>query len=179
MKRFAFMKSCDSCTARQKPRNFLKPGLANPIILNTEVVDYRGGLARREVTEFAFLQYLLGRQCQLLRVLRLWQDIRRHVLAAVSETPQLLNTAPEVKEALVTDGAIYAVFEAVWSTQVLFAFAHVVNESPIDAAGLRRRAIQKCILLGARTSMVGELSCLLYTSPSPRDRQKSRMPSSA
>ena len=26
---------------------------------------------------------------------------------------------------------------------------------------------------------VGEWSCLLYTSPSPRDRQKSRMPSSA
>ena len=25
----------------------------------------------------------------------------------------------------------------------------------------------------------GELACLLYTSPSPRDRQKSRMPSSA
>ena len=26
---------------------------------------------------------------------------------------------------------------------------------------------------------VNALSCLLYTSPSPRDRQKSRMPSSA
>ena len=26
---------------------------------------------------------------------------------------------------------------------------------------------------------IGQLSCLLYTSPSPRDRQKSRMPSSA
>src|SRR5674476_1035939 len=26
---------------------------------------------------------------------------------------------------------------------------------------------------------LGELTCLLYTSPSPRDRQKSRMPSSA
>ena len=25
----------------------------------------------------------------------------------------------------------------------------------------------------------GEMVCLLYTSPSPRDRQKSRMPSSA
>ena len=25
----------------------------------------------------------------------------------------------------------------------------------------------------------GYISCLLYTSPSPRDRQKSRMPSSA
>ena len=26
---------------------------------------------------------------------------------------------------------------------------------------------------------LGEMTCLLYTSPSPRDRQKSRMPSSA
>ena len=29
------------------------------------------------------------------------------------------------------------------------------------------------------TLLFGEKSCLLYTSPSPRDRQKSRMPSSA
>ena len=28
-------------------------------------------------------------------------------------------------------------------------------------------------------SIIQNLSCLLYTSPSPRDRQKSRMPSSA
>ena len=28
-------------------------------------------------------------------------------------------------------------------------------------------------------SALGDLTCLLYTSPSPRDRQKSRMPSSA
>ena len=27
--------------------------------------------------------------------------------------------------------------------------------------------------------MYGGMACLLYTSPSPRDRQKSRMPSSA
>ena len=29
------------------------------------------------------------------------------------------------------------------------------------------------------TGSVGSITCLLYTSPSPRDRQKSRMPSSA
>ena len=29
------------------------------------------------------------------------------------------------------------------------------------------------------TAMINEIGCLLYTSPSPRDRQKSRMPSSA
>ena len=35
-------------------------------------------------------------------------------------------------------------------------------------------------LIGGRDAVIGEVTgCLLYTSPSPRDRQKSRMPSSA
>ena len=34
-------------------------------------------------------------------------------------------------------------------------------------------------LTGARTGSIKVNGCLLYTSPSPRDRQKSRMPSSA
>ena len=34
-------------------------------------------------------------------------------------------------------------------------------------------------LLHFLNSMIGNMGCLLYTSPSPRDRQKSRMPSSA
>ena len=33
--------------------------------------------------------------------------------------------------------------------------------------------------LGATLDAIVEHGCLLYTSPSPRDRQKSRMPSSA
>ena len=33
--------------------------------------------------------------------------------------------------------------------------------------------------LSKHCHMIGVISCLLYTSPSPRDRQKSRMPSSA
>ena len=35
------------------------------------------------------------------------------------------------------------------------------------------------VLIGAGAKVLGNISCLLYTSPSPRDRQKSRMPSSA
>ena len=35
------------------------------------------------------------------------------------------------------------------------------------------------IALGEATKTVPYITCLLYTSPSPRDRQKSRMPSSA
>ena len=32
---------------------------------------------------------------------------------------------------------------------------------------------------GSTTTVDGDLTCLLYTSPSPRDRTRSRMPSSA
>ena len=35
------------------------------------------------------------------------------------------------------------------------------------------------ILAKACNKMQGQITCLLYTSPSPRDRLKSRMPSSA
>ena len=35
------------------------------------------------------------------------------------------------------------------------------------------------LLNGTNLSVDGDITCLLYTSPSPRDRQKSRMPSSA
>ena len=41
-----------------------------------------------------------------------------------------------------------------------------------------RRAFGKAVSLAARVNR-GQCICLLYTSPSPRDRQKSRMPSSA
>ena len=45
----------------------------------------------------------------------------------------------------------------------------------LDKKNLSRK---ECLLLPLRT-IAKALNCLLYTSPSPRDRQKSRMPSSA
>ena len=47
---------------------------------------------------------------------------------------------------------------------------------PNDAIALSR-AIEEALALGEDERVA--LACLLYTSPSPRDRQKSRMPSSA
>ena len=41
----------------------------------------------------------------------------------------------------------------------------------------RDLAFEFCNAFGVKVT--GAKSCLLYTSPSPRDRQKSRMPSSA
>ena len=46
------------------------------------------------------------------------------------------------------------------------------DEAPLDAAKLSLKAINVKVGDGVN-------SCLLYTSPSPRDRTRSRMPSSA
>ena len=54
--------------------------------------------------------------------------------------------------------------------------ANVLNEAALLAARLNRKVIDNEIIDEAIDRVIG---CLLYTSPSPRDRQKSRMPSSA
>ena len=54
------------------------------------------------------------------------------------------------------------------------ALAGKAGEGSDEAGGLADKA--KDLLGGASDKLPG---CLLYTSPSPRDRQKSRMPSSA
>ena len=45
-----------------------------------------------------------------------------------------------------------------------------------DGNGLIYTALQEAFLTNVKVAF---FTCLLYTSPSPRDRQKSRMPSSA
>ena len=47
----------------------------------------------------------------------------------------------------------------------------------VDSSGLRAQIEQQAQALTEQRQQVAV--CLLYTSPSPRDRQKSRMPSSA
>ena len=57
-------------------------------------------------------------------------------------------------------------------------FQKYVEELENERGFSHQTIIDKCLLLGEE---VGELfkACLLYTSPSPRDRTRSRMPSSA
>ena len=51
-------------------------------------------------------------------------------------------------------------------------------EANIETA---EKLVREAAAKGAQIILIQELfeACLLYTSPSPRDRQKSRMPSSA
>ena len=55
----------------------------------------------------------------------------------------------------------------------------VAAEKNVDVETLRRYDEKPRRLLFSRSQNGFSSSCLLYTSPSPRDRQKSRMPSSA
>ena len=114
---------------------------------------------------------------------------------AVAHNGNLTNGLTLRRE-LIASGAIYQ------STSDTEAILHLVARSPkkrlmeryVDALRQLEGAYALVSLtnktligardpLGIRPLMLGELNgayiCLLYTSPSPRDRQKSRMPSSA
>ena len=62
---------------------------------------------------------------------------------------------------------------------------HIINEEKaagdlnIDRTNLEVQAHEGGLCLVCRGSKMLCGNCLLYTSPSPRDRQRSRMPSSA
>ena len=48
-----------------------------------------------------------------------------------------------------------------------------------EAAHAAARSGSKTLLITMKKDAIGQMSCLLYTSPSPRDISGSRMPSSA
>ena len=65
------------------------------------------------------------------------------------------------------------------------AFSYVIREEMTNPMGILHGGTTAAIIddaVGATVFSLGKpnmYTCLLYTSPSPRDRQKSRMPSSA
>ena len=61
-------------------------------------------------------------------------------------------------------------------------FIQKLQKDEKEAMAERHRTVATATLTGGASTRAREEtggSCLLYTSPSPRDRQKSRMPSSA
>ena len=63
-------------------------------------------------------------------------------------------------------------------TKMLFVCAGNTCRSPM-AEVIARELLASRELFGVRVRSAGITACLLYTSPSPRDRTRSRMPSSA
>ena len=59
----------------------------------------------------------------------------------------------------------------------VYAFTDASSDPWFAPAGITRGGMGQVVR--AERKLTSANSCLLYTSPSPRDRQKSRMPSSA
>ena len=62
-----------------------------------------------------------------------------------------------------------------------WTYQHDVGRKAVEAAGFKTTYVEGVPESADAERVLRQLanSCLLYTSPSPRDRQKSRMPSSA
>ena len=98
----------------------------------------------------------------------------------VTATAYALEAAVNFSEVSDFEGSAYAYWR---ERQAGFAgYAEATNSDVEQFGGGLDLALSKGFNLGARadisdSEIIG--TCLLYTSPSPRDRQKSRMPSSA
>ena len=55
----------------------------------------------------------------------------------------------------------------------------IIYDSLLNKFPKKNKEESKTIVVGITEKDIEKYGCLLYTSPSPRDRQKSRMPSSA
>ena len=106
--------------------------------------------------------------------------------ASIGEDPQDLKYKGEDTKLIIEDNNIFREYSTVnrgtvtginkttiGSNNLFMAYTHVAHDCVIK---------DDCILSNA-ASLAGHVtlgkSCLLYTSPSPRDRTRSRMPSSA
>ena len=133
--------------------------LANCASLVTLVVDRNPGLVSLDALEFETKERLVtlsAKKCGLASV------------------PRGLGKCALLAEVYLTDNAIEDVPMALGELKEKKVRAIELDGNPLSDPKIKK-------MIGKSSNLVKELLvyCLLYTSPSPRDRQKSRMPSSA
>ena len=108
--------------------------------------------------------------------------VRREALAALREAPEAVMQYGEALSVRLEDsdaGEREAALEALRSSpEAVMQHGEALSVRLEDSDAVVRRAALKA-LRSSPEAVVQYCACLLYTSPSPRDRQKSRMPSSA
>ena len=97
----------------------------------------------------------------------------RSTVSLIFKTAQRLrNGIVSVTDVMFTSPIIYRIKKNAFSLTVMTVVS-AITVSVLCFAALSRSTLTNEVLLSSPHD------CLLYTSPSPRDRQKSRMPSSA
>ena len=84
----------------------------------------------------------------------------------------------ETEEGFITEDAIVEVMKGLGSAEANFKIPVGEKQTQVDPIALSK-SLKKITDAQAKKLGFKSVACLLYTSPSPRDRQKSRMPSSA
>ena len=76
---------------------------------------------------------------------------------------------------------IYRIVRKIWLITVMMLIPGCLDSTPESLDGVDISILAESFVEGDSIQFMasGNNPCLLYTSPSPRDRQKSRMPSSA
>ena len=148
----------------------------------------------RLVPDVVLLDLLLGEHSgmELLRVLQQNKSPSRVIVLTMSEQARYISEAVKLGAAGYvlkgSDGAevVRAIHDVLEGRR---HFSGPVAERLVDSIGApqhanalatlsaRERQILELVVRGNSSATIG--ACLLYTSPSPRDRTRSRMPSSA
>ena len=76
-------------------------------------------------------------------------------------------------------GIAALIYEISWSRQLGLLFGHTVHAASVVLGSYFAGMAVGYSIGGHLSKRVRPLVCLLYTSPSPRDKRQSRMPSSA
>ena len=127
------------------------------------------------VIERSVIRHLYGRPLETLLatfgISLILQQAVRSVFSPLNRsvsTPEWMSGALEINPMLsLTFNRLYIIL---FCAMVFIGLVMVLKKTPL---GLQVRAVSQ------NRSMARAMGCLLYTSPSPRDREKSRMPSSA
>ena len=88
-----------------------------------------------------------------------------------------MNQNPSIKYFFLFRWCLLLVLSSFISSQVFFTRNQLIGKENPDIIGNSK--MHKEVKFAFEKMKEHAYNCLLYTSPSPRDRQKSRMPSSA
>ena len=107
-------------------------------------------------------------------------------IGSSNEQPPTAETVVDATDMLVTPGLVnthHHLFQNLtrayrpMTSAPLFGWLQTLY--PLWSAALDEEAVNVAAWIGLAELALGGCTCLLYTSPSPRDRTRSRMPSSA
>ena len=116
-------------------------------------------------------------QAELLRILDEITQLNREagsVAYEVSQTRQILSTEFPEDYSNLSQGEVTLKAESQWKmAREGYHAAMIMQSGLVESLTVDRQTLSELITESQSST------CLLYTSPSPRDRQKSRMPSSA